>query len=319
MDIRNTIINSIGDLINKDNTNIIYIEKINNYHNYPLDTNEPVNQPVNEPVNEPVNQPVNQPVNEPVNGSFIPNRNNSSSNRLNINASYLPPLPPPPLPPISSSIYRHNYTRRPLFTSISNINIPYYRPYSSSTIYQEDIREGKEEDTKEEDTKENSDDSDDSYMSEFTEILNDNRRSAFQETNTQNNNSNTNQYTAREPISTLNNLGDMIDSILGTIPNMSGELSIEFPVSNILNTSQMLSRPIFNSIESINNQSYLVVVNDTNKASYIHEECSICNVNYREGDIIRKFDKCPHYFHYKCIDRWLNTNKNCPVCTVHII
>jgi hypothetical protein len=156
-------------------------------------------------------------------------------------------------------------------------------------------------------------------MTECTEISNDNHSSAFRETNTRNPNSNTNRYAAREPMPALNNIGDMIDSILGTIPNMSGELSIEFPVSNILNTSQMLSRPIFNSIESINNQSYLVVVNDTNKASYIHEECSICNVNYREGDIIRKFDKCPHYFHYKCIDRWLNTNKNCPVCTVHII
>ena len=32
MDIRDTIMNSIGDLINKENTNIIYIEKINNYH-----------------------------------------------------------------------------------------------------------------------------------------------------------------------------------------------------------------------------------------------------------------------------------------------
>ena len=51
----------------------------------------------------------------------------------------------------------------------------------------------------------------------------------------------------------------------------------------------------------------------------IEEECAICNINYKEGDIIRKFEKCPHFFHYKCIDKWLDTNKNCPVCTVNVI
>ena len=330
MSIRDTLINSLGDLINKDNTNIIFIENINNYSNHSQDSNEITTEQPNDHVNNTTNEHINHTT----------NRDSRSLHGLNINSSYITPLPPPPLPPpilprMTSSMYTHNYTRRPTFTSISNFNIPYYRPIRSSFIYQEEkeeetkeekeeeAKEEKEEEAKEEkedETKENSEDSDDN-LAELIQVENVNSPNLFQETINQDNmfNSNTNYLINDEIEPTLNNIGNMIDSILGTISNMSGELSIEFPVSNILNTSQITSRSQLNSIEHINNQSYLITVNEENKEIYTQEECSICNVNYREGDIIRKFDKCPHYFHYKCIDRWLNTNKNCPVCTVNII
>ena len=97
------------------------------------------------------------------------------------------------------------------------------------------------------------------------------------------------------------------------LPNIFNRLSYNYP----LQSSNFRQR--YNSIESINNNSYLITINEENKQNYIEEECSICNINYSLNDIIRKFDKCPHYFHYKCIDTWLNTNKKCPVCTIDIV
>lgn len=42
-------------------------------------------------------------------------------------------------------------------------------------------------------------------------------------------------------------------------------------------------------------------------------KCVICQEQYQVGDI-RKTLPCFHHFHQHCIDRWLGTNKTCPIC-----
>ncbi|KAL1536004.1 RING-type E3 ubiquitin transferase [Salvia divinorum] len=42
--------------------------------------------------------------------------------------------------------------------------------------------------------------------------------------------------------------------------------------------------------------------------------CTICLEEYSPQDVIRCITSCHHYFHSKCIDRWLQDNNTCPVC-----
>tara|TARA_B110000211_G_C13998641_1_gene517375 strand:+ start:72 stop:1136 length:1065 start_codon:yes stop_codon:yes gene_type:complete len=354
MNVKDNLMESLSELTNKDNkdnTNIFFIENINYYYNHKEDT-ETTENTENTPINV-INTPVTTNIPPDINNS-IEQRSNYRSSYLSpstptatIRPSYTPtslprtPLPRTPIPrntlsrsslyteplhtePLSGSIISRRYTssnnqynRQPMFTSIpirSNIGAS-----------KEDSEDTKEEKENEDDTKEEQDNNedtneeranDDDYKEEAKEDDLSSIPPLIQIENEHNiNNLYNNTQTYLESTS-LNNIQNMIDSILGTIPNMSGELSIEFPISNVSNS---LETSQFNSIDNINNNSYLISIHENNKENYIYDECPICNINYQEGDIIRKFERCPHFFHYKCIDKWLNTNKNCPVCTVDII
>ncbi len=57
---------------------------------------------------------------------------------------------------------------------------------------------------------------------------------------------------------------------------------------------------------------------------FVHEErykldkpsdCSIC---YEALDNNDKPTKCGHWYHKKCVDKWLETNTNCPICRTEL-
>ena len=41
--------------------------------------------------------------------------------------------------------------------------------------------------------------------------------------------------------------------------------------------------------------------------------CPICLDEFKESEYYRNL-KCNHFFHKKCIDRWLKKENNCPMC-----
>ncbi|KAL0461364.1 UNVERIFIED_CONTAM: RING-H2 finger protein ATL54 [Sesamum latifolium] len=43
-------------------------------------------------------------------------------------------------------------------------------------------------------------------------------------------------------------------------------------------------------------------------------DCSICLNEFQENESLRLLPKCSHAFHVMCIDTWLRSHKNCPVC-----
>lgn len=45
------------------------------------------------------------------------------------------------------------------------------------------------------------------------------------------------------------------------------------------------------------------------------ENCIICLGDIKKG----KYLACNHYFHKKCINKWLKNNNNCPMCRTIII
>lgn len=48
-------------------------------------------------------------------------------------------------------------------------------------------------------------------------------------------------------------------------------------------------------------------------------DCSICLGEFREGAMLRLLPKCSHAFHIPCIDTWLRSRVNCPLCRAPIL
>ncbi|RDX66422.1 RING-H2 finger protein ATL2, partial [Mucuna pruriens] len=48
-------------------------------------------------------------------------------------------------------------------------------------------------------------------------------------------------------------------------------------------------------------------------------ECVICLSVIEEGEVGRSLPKCGHAFHVECIDMWLSSHCNCPICRAPIV
>lgn len=48
-------------------------------------------------------------------------------------------------------------------------------------------------------------------------------------------------------------------------------------------------------------------------------ECSICLSEFEEDESLRLLPKCSHAFHLRCIDSWLRSHKNCPLCRAPVV
>ncbi|XP_058111128.1 RING-H2 finger protein ATL51-like [Magnolia sinica] len=48
-------------------------------------------------------------------------------------------------------------------------------------------------------------------------------------------------------------------------------------------------------------------------------ECAVCLCEFEEGDEVRLLPECLHSFHAPCIDMWLFSHSNCPLCRTHLV
>ena len=48
-------------------------------------------------------------------------------------------------------------------------------------------------------------------------------------------------------------------------------------------------------------------------------ECSVCLNEFEEDETLRLLPKCSHAFHIPCIDTWLRSHTNCPICRAPIV
>ncbi|KAK8571896.1 hypothetical protein V6N13_047525 [Hibiscus sabdariffa] len=47
-------------------------------------------------------------------------------------------------------------------------------------------------------------------------------------------------------------------------------------------------------------------------------ECAVCLNEFRQDEKLRRIPNCSHVFHIDCIDVWLQSNANCPLCRTSI-
>ncbi|XP_022744639.1 RING-H2 finger protein ATL33-like [Durio zibethinus] len=50
----------------------------------------------------------------------------------------------------------------------------------------------------------------------------------------------------------------------------------------------------------------------------IGSECPICLSVFADGEEVRQLSGCKHSFHATCIDLWLNSHNNCPICRASV-
>ncbi|KAL0338908.1 UNVERIFIED_CONTAM: E3 ubiquitin-protein ligase RING1 [Sesamum angustifolium] len=43
-------------------------------------------------------------------------------------------------------------------------------------------------------------------------------------------------------------------------------------------------------------------------------QCAVCLSVFEEGEEVRQLPKCNHLFHAQCIDMWLYSHMDCPLC-----
>lgn len=48
-------------------------------------------------------------------------------------------------------------------------------------------------------------------------------------------------------------------------------------------------------------------------------DCSVCLSEFCDGENVRLLPKCSHAFHLPCIDTWLRSHVNCPLCRAPIV
>lgn len=48
-------------------------------------------------------------------------------------------------------------------------------------------------------------------------------------------------------------------------------------------------------------------------------DCSVCLSEFREDESLRLLPKCSHAFHLPCIDKWLKSHSNCPLCRAGVV
>nr|XP_009788706.1 PREDICTED: RING-H2 finger protein ATL33-like [Nicotiana sylvestris] len=47
-------------------------------------------------------------------------------------------------------------------------------------------------------------------------------------------------------------------------------------------------------------------------------ECPVCLTAFVEGEEVRQLKTCKHIYHVVCIDKWLCSHSNCPVCRASV-
>lgn len=81
----------------------------------------------------------------------------------------------------------------------------------------------------------------------------------------------------------------------------SRDVTEEIPCSNGLDKSAIRALPT-------------VVYAATQSQDAGQKDCPICLADFVDGENVRVLPKCSHYFHRKCIDRWLLSHSTCPTC-----
>jgi hypothetical protein len=79
-----------------------------------------------------------------------------------------------------------------------------------------------------------------------------------------------------------------------------------------LNNNPMVDRiPYMNAVKGLNKKNY----KDVQEKNKSMDECVICMEQYKDDDEIAEL-KCSekHYFHSKCLEEWLKSKLECPLC-----
>ena len=124
------------------------------------------------------------------------------------------------------------------------------------------------------------------------------------------------------------NIFNTIESILENMQNNTNIINennnneyysfdIEFEIINQNGNEDENNDYFLNSKDIDNRLSKCQKIKKTDKL--LDETCFICMDNYKINELKRILPNCSHYFHKKCVDKWLKKRASCPVCRDELI
>ncbi|GAB2260303.1 hypothetical protein Droror1_Dr00011158 [Drosera rotundifolia] len=87
-----------------------------------------------------------------------------------------------------------------------------------------------------------------------------------------------------------------------------GGAVVDYPVWNIVTVG--LQQSVIDRITAFRYEKGVLVEGN---------DCSVCLTEFEEGEDLRLLPKCSHAFHVCCIDTWLRSHKNCPLCRAPVV
>lgn len=78
--------------------------------------------------------------------------------------------------------------------------------------------------------------------------------------------------------------------------------------SNRLHRLVMTNIPRYVVIKNIKIKEYTL-----NEEKHDNERCPICLEDFNIGEILNELI-CNHFYHKNCINNWIKSNNNCPIC-----
>ncbi|CAI8597696.1 unnamed protein product [Vicia faba] len=93
------------------------------------------------------------------------------------------------------------------------------------------------------------------------------------------------------------------------LPSSSGDVSdLAQPTTAAFRRhTHGLGESVINTIPSL-----IYCTNNEQKES--PRDCAVCLVEFKQEDRVRTLPLCSHTFHIHCIDTWLRSHPNCPLC-----
>ena len=130
-----------------------------------------------------------------------------------------------------------------------------------------------------------------------------------------------NTYLIDENNIILNNISRMINNFYENqkVNNIHREntydirLDIEIEVDDSIKENNY-----FRDCKHINEvlKNYIYIKKDD---EIIGKKCLICMDEFKHKEYKRILPRCKHYFHKKCIDKWLKKNSTCPICRQELL
>ncbi|KAF6134418.1 hypothetical protein GIB67_014298 [Kingdonia uniflora] len=71
---------------------------------------------------------------------------------------------------------------------------------------------------------------------------------------------------------------------------------------------------ISGSLDPATISSIPVLLHRTSTTGLDEAQCSICLTSFIENEKLKVLPGCHHCYHPECIDKWLGSHSNCPVC-----
>ncbi|CAA3024731.1 RING-H2 finger ATL51-like [Olea europaea subsp. europaea] len=67
------------------------------------------------------------------------------------------------------------------------------------------------------------------------------------------------------------------------------------------------------------NSSVQLIIASKHTRESKDDVCAVCLSEFKEGDGVRLLPECTHIFHVTCIDKWLDSHHNCPLCRANTL